>query len=81
MLRIRSNLYSSILKQEIGFFDKNKTGELISRLSTDAALVGRSVTFNISDGLRASAQAVGSIGMMVSLVYTNIFYFDCDESS
>jgi len=62
------------MKQEVAFFDKNKTGELISRLSTDAALVGRSVTFNISDGLRAIAQGVGAVGMMV-IIMLLIFSF------
>ena len=62
------------MKQEVAFFDKNKTGELISRLSTDAALVGRSVTFNISDGLRATAQGVGAVGMMV-IIMLLIFSF------
>ncbi|XP_052769757.1 ATP-binding cassette sub-family B member 10, mitochondrial-like isoform X2 [Mya arenaria] len=63
--QIRQKLFSSVMKQDIGFFDKTKTGELISRLSTDSYLVGRSVTFNISDGLRALAQALGATGMMV----------------
>lgn len=65
VLQIREKLFSSIMKQEIGFFDKNKTGEIISRLSSDAAMIGNSVTFNISDGLRSLAQAGGSIGMML----------------
>lgn len=67
VLGIRENLFKSILRQEIGFFDKTKTGEIISRLSSDASMIGNSVTFNVSDGLRAVAQAGGSIGMMVSL--------------
>ena len=64
--RMREKLFGSIMRQEIGFFDKTKTGELINRLSTDTSLVGQSVTMNISDGLRAVAQAIGSVGMMVS---------------
>ena len=64
---MREKLFGSIMRQEIGFFDKTKTGELINRLSTDTSLVGQSVTMNISDGLRAVAQAVGSVGMMVRL--------------
>ncbi|KAK7488683.1 hypothetical protein BaRGS_00020136 [Batillaria attramentaria] len=63
--RLRENLFGSVIKQEMGFFDKTRTGELINRLSTDTSLVGQSVTMNISDGLRAVAQAVGGIGMMV----------------
>jgi len=62
---LRSQLFSSIMRQEIAFFDKNKTGELINRLSTDTTLVGQSVTMNISDGLRSVVQALGGISMMV----------------
>ncbi|XP_066091109.1 ATP-binding cassette sub-family B member 10, mitochondrial [Saccopteryx bilineata] len=62
--RLRTSLFSSILKQEVAFFDKTRTGELINRLSSDTALLGRSVTENLSDGLRAGAQASVGIGMM-----------------
>lgn len=55
------------MRQEMGFFDKTKTGELVNRLSADTTLVGQSVTQNISDGLRAVAQATGGVGMMVGL--------------
>jgi len=58
-------MFSSILKQETAFFDKTRTGELINRLSSDTALLGRSVTENLSDGLRAGAQASVGVGMMV----------------
>ena len=65
MKRLREQLFGSIIRQEIAFFDKTKTGELINRLSTDTSLVGQSVTVNISDGLRSVAQAMAGIGMMV----------------
>ncbi|CAO3644204.1 unnamed protein product [Mucor hiemalis] len=64
--RLRNDLYKSILKQDMAFFDRNRTGELISRLSTDTAIVGKSLTNNVSDGLRALATAsVGSTMMLV----------------
>ncbi|ELW68080.1 ATP-binding cassette sub-family B member 10, mitochondrial [Tupaia chinensis] len=62
--RLRVSLFSSVLRQEVAFFDKTRTGELLNRLSSDAALLGRSVTENLSDGLRAGAQAAVGIGMM-----------------
>ncbi|RXM98749.1 ATP-binding cassette sub-family B member 10, mitochondrial, partial [Acipenser ruthenus] len=61
---LRESLFSSILRQEVGFFDKTRTGELINRLSSDTALIGRSITENLSDGLRALAQATAGVGMM-----------------
>ena len=61
--RLRTSLFSSILRQEVAFFDKTRTGELINRLSSDTALLGRSVTENLSDGLRAGARASVGIRM------------------
>lgn len=63
---LRASVFSSILRQEVAFFDKNRTGELINRLSADTAVVGRSITDNLSDGLRAVAQAAAGVSMMVS---------------
>lgn len=63
--RLRVALFAAVLKQEVAFFDKTRTGELVNRLSADAALLGRSVTENLSDGLRAVAQASVGTGMMV----------------
>ncbi|KAF7253604.1 ATP-binding cassette sub-family B member 10, mitochondrial [Varanus komodoensis] len=62
--RLRATMFSSLMKQEIAFFDKTSTGELINRLSSDTVLLGRSVTENLSDGLRAGAQASVAVGMM-----------------
>ena len=53
------------MSQEVAFFDRTKTGELVNRLSTDTSVVGQSVTMNISDGLRSTAQATIGLGMMV----------------
>lgn len=63
--RLRKRLFASTMNQEMAFFDKNKTGELINRLSTDAEVVGLSISQNLSDGLRSAIQAAGGIGMML----------------
>ncbi|KAL9952922.1 hypothetical protein ACROYT_G040252 [Oculina patagonica] len=62
--RLRERLFSAILRQETAFFDKTRTGELINRLSADTILVGKAVTDNVSDGLRAVAQSVAGVSMM-----------------
>lgn len=63
--RLRVSLFTAILRQEVAFFDKTHTGELVNRLSADTVLLGRSVTENLSDGLRAMAQASVGTAMMV----------------
>ncbi|KAK5581953.1 hypothetical protein RB653_003534 [Dictyostelium firmibasis] len=59
--RIRRNLFSSIIQQEIGYFDQCRTGELLSRLSSDSQVIQNSVTVNISMLFRYSIQIIGSI--------------------
>ena len=67
MRRLRAQAFAAIMKQETAFFDKNRTGELINRLSADTNVVANSVTQNVSDGLRAGVTVTASTGMMVSL--------------
>ncbi|RKP05217.1 ABC transporter type 1, transmembrane domain-containing protein, partial [Thamnocephalis sphaerospora] len=62
--RLRTSLFDTLLRQEVAFFDKNRSGELISRLSVDTAIVGKTLSNNISDGLRNSIMAVSGLSMM-----------------
>ncbi len=64
--RLRQSLYSHILDQEIAFFDFNKTGDLMSRISSDTTIVQNAVSVNISMGLRNLAGAIGGILLMLS---------------
>jgi ATP-binding cassette subfamily B (MDR/TAP) protein 10 len=65
VVRLRESLFKSVMNQEMAFFDQNKTGELINRLSTDTEIVGLSISQNLSDGLRSTIQALGGVGMML----------------
>ena len=65
---LRIQLYSSILHQEIAFFDERKTGELTNRLASDTTVLQNTVTVNISMLLRFAIMGVGAIGF---LFYTN----------
>ncbi|TYZ65773.1 hypothetical protein PybrP1_009974 [[Pythium] brassicae (nom. inval.)] len=62
--RLRQDTYAAILKQELGFFDASRTGELVNRLSADTTLVGKVLSDNVSNGLRSVGQAVGSVSML-----------------
>ena len=66
--RIRHRLFDNITRQEIGFFDKTSTGELINRLSADTAIMGESMGgLQLSSLLRSMAQIVGSFSVMMYL--------------
>ena len=68
VLRLRQDLYGHILEQEIAFFDFNKTGELMSRLSADCSVLQNAVSVNISMALRNVAGAIGGLAL---LIYTS----------
>lgn len=59
--RLRTDVYRSVMSQEIGFFDERRTGELINRLSSDTTVLQSAVTVNISMFLRFSAMGLGSL--------------------
>jgi ATP-binding cassette subfamily B protein len=61
---IRSNLYQHILKMEPAFFEATRTGEVLSRLTTDTTLVQSVVGAGISVTLRCSFVLIGSLIML-----------------
>ncbi len=64
--RLREGIYRSIVEQEIAFFDARRTGELTSRLTTDATVVQNTVSVNLSMGLRNLVMAVGGLALLVA---------------
>ncbi|KAJ8963392.1 hypothetical protein NQ318_018870 [Aromia moschata] len=62
---LKTDLFASILRQDIAFFDKQRTGEIINRLTADVQDFKSSFKQTVSGGLRAIAQIIGS---SVSLV-------------
>jgi ATP-binding cassette, subfamily B (MDR/TAP), member 10 len=71
---LRSRLYQKTIRQDAAFFDSNRHGELISRLSNDTTIAAKSITQNVSDGLRAIVSGIAGFGMMayVSLPLTGL---------
>ncbi|TMW62331.1 hypothetical protein Poli38472_009824 [Pythium oligandrum] len=63
-VRLRQATYESIMKQELGFFDSSRTGELVNRLSADTTLVGKVLSDNFAQGFRSVGQAIGSVTML-----------------
>lgn len=62
---MKKDLFSAILKQDIAFFDEQRTGEIINRLTSDIQDFKSSFKQTVSGGLRAATQI---IGCSVSLV-------------
>jgi ABC-type multidrug transport system fused ATPase/permease subunit len=46
--RLRRMVFEAMMKQEMAFFDTNKTGDLVNRLASDVLLVQRSLTLSVA---------------------------------
>ncbi|KAJ5539311.1 ABC transporter integral membrane type 1 [Penicillium frequentans] len=67
--RLRSKLFRQTFIQDAEFFDANRVGDLISRLGSDTIIVGKSITQNLSDGLRAAVSGAAGFSLMA---YTSL---------
>ncbi|XP_050780258.1 ABC-type oligopeptide transporter ABCB9 isoform X4 [Gopherus flavomarginatus] len=66
-IRLRNCLFQSLVTQETSFFDENRTGDIISRLTSDTTIVSDLVSQNINIFLRNLVKATGVIVFMFSL--------------
>ncbi|CAK4031075.1 ATP-dependent permease MDL1, mitochondrial [Lecanosticta acicola] len=62
--KLRSSLFRRTFQQNAEFFDANRVGDLISRLGSDTIIVGKSITQNVSDGLRSLISAAAGLSLM-----------------
>ena len=65
---LRNAVYAHVLRQSPEFFETTKTGEVLSRLTTDTTLVQTVVGSSLSMGLR---NVVMGAGALIALVVTN----------
>jgi ATP-binding cassette subfamily B protein len=64
---LRQTLYSQVIRLDVGFFEKSRVGELLSRLSADTEVVQALIGSGVSVALRS---AVMLIGAAVAMVWT-----------
>ena len=62
--RLRTQLFERLLAQDIGFFDERRTGELMSRISSDTGVLQNAVSANISMALRFLASVIGGVALL-----------------
>ena len=65
---LRNAVYAHVLRQSPEFFETTRTGEVLSRLTTDTTLVQTVVGSSLSMGLR---NVVMGAGALIALVVTN----------
>jgi ATP-binding cassette subfamily B protein len=62
---LRNAVYAHVLRQSPEFFESTKTGEVLSRLTTDTTLVQTVVGSSLSMGLRNVVMGAGAVVMLV----------------
>ena len=63
---LRQAVYAHVLQQSPQFFETLKTGEVLSRLTTDTTVIQNAVGSSISMGLRNAVLFIGGIAMLVA---------------
>ncbi|XP_053726141.1 ATP-binding cassette sub-family B member 9 [Synchiropus splendidus] len=63
-LRLRNNLFTTLMRQEVAFFDENHTGDILSRLTADTTQVSDLISQNINIFLRSIIKGVGFFILM-----------------
>jgi len=61
---LRSQLYAHLITLGAGFHDRNRSGELVSRLTADSELLRSVIGSTMSVALRSSVTVVGSLVML-----------------
>ncbi len=62
---LRNRLYGHLLDLDQRFFEQNRSGDLVSRLSADTELLRSVVGSTVSMALRSTVMVIGSIAMLV----------------
>ena len=63
--RIRSEVYSHIIRMPPGFFETTRTGEVLSRLTTDTTVVQTVIGSTVTQALRNILLTIGGTALLV----------------
>jgi subfamily B ATP-binding cassette protein MsbA len=62
---LRNDVFARILYQPLRFFDRNPTGELLSRISADIERVQSAASDTLADALKQGATAIFMLGLIL----------------
>ena len=77
--RMRRQLFNATLSQDIAFFDRVPTGELVTRLAADTQMIQRAATVQVVAAMRSLIMGAGGTAclMYVFVVCLDFFYIGC----
>ena len=62
---LRQTLYAQVIRLDVGFFERSRVGELLSRLSADTEVVQALIGSGVSVALRSAVMLIGAGAMMI----------------
>jgi subfamily B ATP-binding cassette protein MsbA len=63
--RLRRDVFQHILRLPIGYFDRNSSGTLLSRLTYNTEQVGQATTDSVITVVRSALTIIGSVGILL----------------
>jgi ATP-binding cassette subfamily B protein len=63
---LRSDIYRRVIRMDPTFFEVTRTGEVLSRLTTDTTLVQSIAGVNLSITLRSAIQLIGALALLIA---------------
>lgn len=63
---LRSDVYGRVIRMDPMFFEVTRTGEVLSRLTTDTTLVQSIAGVNLSITLRSAIQLIGALLLLIA---------------
>lgn len=63
---LRTDVYSRVIRMDPTFFEVTRTGEVLSRLTTDTTLVQSIAGVNLSITLRSTIQLIGALALLIA---------------
>ncbi len=64
---LRKTVYTRIVRLPITFFDRTRTGEVTSRLTSDASVIQATVSTSVAQALSQSITLIGGVTLMIVL--------------
>jgi subfamily B ATP-binding cassette protein MsbA len=64
---LRKSVYARIVRLPIPFFDKRRTGEITSRLTSDASVIQTTVSSALAQALAQGITLIGGVALMIVL--------------
>jgi ATP-binding cassette, subfamily B (MDR/TAP), member 9 len=66
-VRLRALVFKTLIRQDIGFFDKTKTGDMLSRLSADTTTMSDLISQNLNGFLWNLVKTIGTLAFILKL--------------